>query len=71
MTTGRTALVQKDKSKGNVASNYRPITCLPIMWKLLTGIISERLYNYLEETDTIPTNRKAVEGSAEAPKTNC
>ena len=54
MTTGRTALVQKDKSKGNVASNYRPITCLPIMWKLLTGIISEELYNYLEETNTIP-----------------
>ena len=61
MTTGSTALVQKDKSKGNVA-----ITCLPIMWKLLTGIISERLYNYLEETD-----RKAVEGSTEAPKINC
>ena len=58
MTTGRTALVQKDKSKGNVASNYRPITCLPIMWKLLTGIISERLYNYLEETKTIPHQQK-------------
>ena len=24
------------------------------MWKLLTGIIIERLYNYLEETNTIP-----------------
>ena len=54
MITGRTALVQKDKSKGNVASNYRPITCLPIMWKLLTGITSERL----EETDTIPHQQK-------------
>ena len=59
ITTGRTALVQKDKSKGNVASNYRPITCLPIMWKLLTGIISERLHNYLEETDTIPRQQKS------------
>ena len=58
MTTGRTSLVQKDKSKGNIASNYRPITCLPIMWKLLTGIISERLYNYLEETNTIPHQQK-------------
>ena len=48
----------KDKSKGNVASNYRPIICLPIMWKLLTGIISERLYNYLEETSTIPHQQK-------------
>ena len=58
MTTGRTTLVQKYKSKGNAASNYRPITCLPIMWKLLTGIISERLFNYLEETNTIPHQQK-------------
>ena len=28
------------------------------MWKLLTGIISERLYNYLEETNTIPHQQK-------------
>ena len=35
LTRGRTSLLQKDKSKGNVASNYRPITCLPLMWKLL------------------------------------
>ena len=26
-----TALLQKDKSKDNIASNYTPITCLPIM----------------------------------------
>ena len=58
MTTGRTTLIQKDKSKGNAASNYRPITCLPMMWKLLTGIIYERLYTYLEETNTIPHEQK-------------
>ena len=28
---GRTSLLKKYKSKGNVASNYRPITCLPLM----------------------------------------
>ena len=32
LTRGRTSLLQKDKSKNNVASNYRPITCLPLMW---------------------------------------
>ena len=31
LTRGRTSLLQKDKSKGNVASNYRPVTCLPLM----------------------------------------
>ena len=37
LTRGRTSLLQKDKSKRNVSSNYRPITCLSLMWKLLTG----------------------------------
>ena len=40
MTKGRTVLIQKDRSKGTVASNYRPITCLPLVWKLLTGIVA-------------------------------
>ena len=43
LTRGRTSLLQKDKSKGNVASNYRPITCLPLMWKLLTGVIADQI----------------------------
>ena len=30
LTRGRTSLLQKDKTKGNVSSNYRPITCLPL-----------------------------------------
>ena len=34
MTTGQTVLLLKDKSKGNKVSNYRPITCLLLMWKL-------------------------------------
>ena len=33
MTYGRTVLCVKDKSKGNVASNFRLISCLPLMWK--------------------------------------
>ena len=43
LTRGRTSFSQKDKSKGNVASNYRPITCLPLMWKLLTNVIADQL----------------------------
>ena len=35
MTKGRTCLIVKEKSKGALVSNFRPITCLPIMWKLL------------------------------------
>ena len=34
LTKGRAALLQKDKSKGNITSNYRPITCLLLMWMI-------------------------------------
>ena len=43
----RISLLQKDKNKGNVASNYRPITCLPLMWKLLPGVIADQIYAHL------------------------
>ena len=49
LTRGRTSLLQKDKSKGNVASNCRPITCLPLMWKLLTGVIADQIYAHLDQ----------------------
>ena len=41
LTKGRTSLPQKDKIKGNVTSNYRPITCLPLTWNLLTSVIAD------------------------------
>ena len=38
---GRTVFIQKDKNRGTATSNYRPIMCLPLTWKLLTGIIAD------------------------------
>ena len=35
LTKETTALLQKDK---HIASNYRPITCLSLIWKLLSGV---------------------------------
>ena len=55
-TRGRTSLLQKDKSKGNVASNYRPITCLPLMWKLLTGVIAD--HAHLDQEKLLPEEQK-------------
>ena len=45
MTHGHTVLCQKDPQKGNTADNCRPITCLPLICKLLTGVIVEEIYN--------------------------
>ena len=36
--------MQKDKEKGKAGSNYRPITYLPLVWKLLTGVIAEEKF---------------------------
>ena len=58
MTHGRTVLCQKDPQKGNTGDNYRPITCLPLMWELLTGVIAEEIYNYLEREKILPEEQK-------------
>ena len=42
MTKGKTTLIQKDPSKGTASNNYRPITYLPMMWKILTAQIRKR-----------------------------
>lgn len=58
MTTGRTVLIPKDPVKGNIPSNYRPITCLPIMWKLLTGIVTEGISSFLTANHMMPWEQK-------------
>ena len=71
MTLGKTVLCQKDPSKGNAVDNYRPISCLLLMWKLMAGTIAEGIYNFLDVNDKLPVeqngyNKKKVEG----PKIN-
>ena len=58
LTRGRTSLLQKDKSKDSVASNYRPITCLPLMWKLLTGVIVDQIYAHLDQEKLLLEKKK-------------
>ena len=58
MTEGRTCLILKDRSQGGLVLNYRPITCLPLMWKLLTGIIGESVYSHQEEKQLLLPEQK-------------
>ena len=58
LTRGRTSLLEKDKSKVNVASNYRPITYLPLIGKLLTGVIADQIYAYLDQEKLLPDEQK-------------
>ena len=48
LTFGGTILCLKDHSKGNAVDNFRPISCLSLMWKLMTGVIAEVMYKALE-----------------------
>ena len=58
LTRGRTSLLQKDKNKGNIASNDRPITCLPLMWKLLAGVIADQIYAHLDQGKLLSEEQK-------------
>ena len=68
MTHGRTVLCQKDPQKRNTADNYRPTTCLSLMWKLLTGVITEEMYNYLEREKILPEEQKVCKRGSSATK---
>ena len=58
LTRGISSLLQKDKSKGNVGSNYRPITCLSLMWKLLTGVIADQIHAHLDQEKFLSEEQK-------------
>ena len=47
-----------DPRKGNAVENYCPITCLPLMWKLLTGVIAEEMDDYLEQEKFLQEEQK-------------
>ena len=58
----------KDIKKGNVASNYRPITCLPMMYTLMTGIIAEDLYSHIEDQQLFPDEQKGCKKRSRGTK---
>ena len=54
----RTSLLQTYKRKGNVASNYRPITGFPLMWKLFTRVVAGQIYTNLGQQKLLPEEQK-------------
>ena len=50
--------MQKDKEKGKAESNYRPITYLPLVSTLLTGVIAEEIYGFLDTNALLPQDQK-------------
>ena len=54
MTKGKTTLIQKDPNKETASNNYRPITCLPMMWKILTAQIKEKYLLFANKPWIVP-----------------
>ena len=53
LTEGTTYLLPKNQEIQN-PQNYRPITCLTTTYKILTLIVTERMYTFLEENSILP-----------------
>ena len=48
--------------------NFRPISCLPIMWKLATGIIADAMYDHLESSRLFPSEQKGCQRKSRGTK---
>ena len=55
MTYERIVSYQKDPVS---VKNFRPITCLLFLWKLLLGIISDDMYCFMENEHLLPEKQK-------------
>ena len=68
MTEGRTTLIMKDSTKGIAVQNYRPITCLNLLWKLLTSIFAEKTYKHLLQNELLPVEQKGCRKDSKGTK---
>ena len=59
MVESWTVLIQKNARKGNAVGNYRSTAHLNLLWKLLTGIINENVYDHhLNQQKLLPEEQK-------------
>ena len=68
MTYGRTVLCLKDISKGAAVDNFRPISCLPLMWKLMTGVLADAVYVFLESESILVEEQKGCKRRSRGTK---
>ena len=57
LTDGVTYLLPK-LEETTKPKNYRPITCLSTLYKILTSIIADRTYKHLEENESLSAEQK-------------
>ena len=67
LTGGRTTLIYK-KGDSIEAKNYRPITCLPTYYKLMTLILTDKIYEHTTTNLILPFEQKGVRRKARGCK---
>ena len=60
LVEGTTNLLPK-KEETWIPKNYRPIACLPTTFKILTSVITDRLYNHLENESIMTPEQRGGE----------
>ena len=56
-TEGLTYLLPKS-NETNISKNYGPMTCVSEMYKILTSIVTKRIYNFLNANNIPPSEKR-------------
>ena len=67
---GVTFLIPKNEKTDN-PKNYRPVTYLPTIYKLLTSIMSRSMQKYMEDENSCQKNRKGAAEDQRDAQINC
>jgi predicted peptidase len=59
--------IPENKNPGH-PKNYRPVTCLPTTYKLLTSIMSRRMQQYVDGENLIPKEQKGCRSGTKGCK---
>lgn len=68
LVEGKTRLIRKDFAKEPTPDNYRPITCLPTMWKVFSGIMANKIISHLTTNDILCHEQKGARPQCRATK---
>jgi hypothetical protein len=68
MTKGTTYLLPKTSPPSDDPSKYRPITSLPTLYKLLTSVITNKIYEHLDRNDVLTQEQNGCRKRAQGCK---
>jgi len=70
LTAGVKFLIPKNENTEN-PKNYRPVTCLPTMYKLIISVISRPMQKYMDDENMILKNSKGATEDQNDAKIRC